>query len=55
MFDLDEDFDSKEDLLIYFVAIQEKINCFYKTIFHKKSLTMILLGFRIENLGNFIF
>ena len=54
IFDLDEDFDSKEDLLLYFVAIQHKVNCFQKTVFHKKNLTMIILAFRIENLGKFI-
>ena len=54
-FDLDEDFDSKEDLLLYFVAIQQKINRFQKTVFHKKSLTRINLAFRIENLGKLTF
>ena len=51
-FDLDEDFDLKEDLPLYFVAIQQKINRFQKTVFHKKSLN---LAFRIENLGKLTF
>ena len=55
IFDLDEDFDSKEDLLLYFVAIQQRKNRFQKTIFHKKGLTKIILAFRIENLGKFTF
>ena len=45
IFHLEEDFDTKEDL----VAIQQKINRFQKTIFHKKSPAMIVLAFRIEN------
>ena len=52
--DLDEEFDSKEDILLYFVAIKQKINCFQKTIFHKKRLAMIILAFRIEKLGKLI-
>ena len=54
IFDLYEDFDSKEDFLLYFVAIQHKVNRFQKTAFHKKNLTMIILAFTIENLGKFI-
>ena len=41
IFDLDEDFDSKEDLLLYFVAMQQ----------NKKSFAMIILAFRIKNLN----
>ena len=55
IFDLDENFDSREDLLLYFVAMQQNINCFQKTIFHKKNLTMITAAFRTENLGKFTF
>ena len=54
IFGLDEDFGSKEDLLLYLVAIEQK-NRFQKTIFHKKSLTKIISAFRIENLGKFTF
>ena len=53
--DFDEDFVSKEDFLLYLVAIQQKKNRFQKTIFHTKSLTMIILAFRIKNSGIFIF
>ena len=55
IFDLVEDFDSKVDLLLYFVAIQQNINLFQKTVFHKKSLKMIISAFTIENLGKFTF
>ena len=55
IFDLDEDFDSKEDFLLYFVAMQQKINCFQEIMFQKKSLAMIILAFKIEYLGKFTF
>ena len=55
IFDLEENFDSREDLLLYFVAMQQNINYFQKTIFHKKNLTMITAAFRTENLGKFTF
>ena len=43
IFDLEEDFHSSEDLLLYFFAIQQKINRFQKTIFHKKNFTKVIL------------
>ena len=55
IFDLVEDFDSKAGLLFYFVAIQQNINRFQKTVLFKKSLTMIISAFTIENLGKFTF
>ena len=41
----------------YFILLQynKKKNRFQKTIFHTKSLTMIILAFRIKNSGIFIF
>ena len=35
----------KEDFLLYFAAIRQKINRFQRIIFHVKSLTMIILAF----------
>ena len=44
---------SKEDLLLYFVAIQKIVNRFHKN--HFLRLTMIILTFRIKILRYFIF